>query len=642
MPTLSASAAKGMNRTPLTPKVAARATTTPAPAIVTPQMKRGRDGHNTKLNGTGPSLQSNDIASPVSSFLSNNVTPRSGSRQSRVDSANSTPTGTPSVDRNDAWDNRSGLGISPAGFEGESLRRQVVTFSPQPEIPRQDLSSNSASKFFYASDAKSTPQPPPQPRPLSVQQRSSTFFYANGDSVGDNKPKSPTVAGFAPLLASAPETDLSSKFVYANGTPDVQPPTYNTKYKSSGPGSTVSTSSRMTSSRQGALTPGGGYPQRPVSPVKLAQQPSVSSLRSAAAPSVAANRGVLASAPILVQNNVARRRISIDTSSRVGGYPISDNGISASDVAPLAKVMASHPMSEAASPVVTNQAMGFASILQATEDLTESEDSHLDEHSSDLQSPTKSTHGGDQLSELVVNARRERKVQDLEITNASLEAINRSLERQLRKQTTELRRYRRLSRSGRLSLASLPSSILPGDSLDGRSGIEGANLSDLGEEDGEDEDDEIDRDSFSDTDLSDTESASASDTSPLARASRDMRHQKHDEKRLQLDLSKHRQLLVDSQKINQSLKRCLNWTEELIKEGQKALAYNVRVSDVELGGRVLAPPDEEDEYRDQARSIHNDDTLYSPKSTEPLNISPEWSKQPQDRDSAIELPGDGN
>jgi hypothetical protein len=60
-----------------------------------------------------------------------------------------------------------------------------------------------------------------------------------------------------------------------------------------------------------------------------------------------------------------------------------------------------------------------------------------------------------------------------------------------------------------------------------------------------------------------------------------------------LDLSKHRQLLVDSQKMNQSIKRCLGWTEELIKEGSRALAYRVKVSDVELGGRVLSRDEEE-------------------------------------------------
>ena len=82
--------------------------------------------------------------------------------------------------------------------------------------------------------------------------------------------------------------------------------------------------------------------------------------------------------------------------------------------------------------------------------------------------------------------------------------------------------------------------------------------------------------------------------SPISRLDYDARHRAKDEKRLMLDLSKHQQLLVDSQRMSQSIKRCLGWTEELIKEGNRALAYHVKVSDVELGGRVLSRDDEED------------------------------------------------
>ena len=122
-------------------------------------------------------------------------------------------------------------------------------------------------------------------------------------------------------------------------------------------------------------------------------------------------------------------------------------------------------------------------------------------------------------------------------------------------------------------------------------GVEGSQLSDMSEEESE-----ID----SELDSSESESLDDGSLSPSAMAESDLRHRKKDEKRLLLDLSKHQQLLIDSQKMNQSLKRCLGWTEELINEGRKALEYHVRVSDVELGGRVL-PPDEvegEDERAD--------------------------------------------
>jgi hypothetical protein len=282
--------------------------------------------------------------------------------------------------------------------------------------------------------------------------------------------------------------------------------------------------------------------------------------------------------------------------------------------------------------------MTMASILQAAEELEDdNESSRGGDSPADLQSPTKSTFSNDAVSELVANARRERKVQDLEITNASLEAINRTLERQLRKQTAELRRYRRLSRAGRLSMASsrVTSDALTEPPID---------LSDV-DEDGDDidkeegQEDEEDFDSLDETDASDMDAESADPDSPNARATI---RRKRDEKRLQLDLTKHQELLVDSQKMNQSLKRCLNWSEMLIKEGHRALAYQVRVSDVELGGHILSPPDDDD---DEAASQNGDETLQSIRLSspgpEPLEPPP-WAKGPQDRDSGIELPVEGS
>ncbi len=164
----------------------------------------------------------------------------------------------------------------------------------------------------------------------------------------------------------------------------------------------------------------------------------------------------------------------------------------------------------------------------------------------------------------------------------------------MRKQSVELRRFRRLSRcSGRQSLATNSMRSLSGQSElstfpaseDGD--CQYGNLSDLEEMSSSDLE-EDDMDSFFDDD--------SSLLSPTSHTAHDTRHSTRDEKRLMLDLSKHRQLLIDSQKMNQSIKRCLNWTEELINEGKKALEYHVKVSDVEVGGKVLArdPNDEED------------------------------------------------
>ncbi|XP_044719713.1 uncharacterized protein HRG_06302 [Hirsutella rhossiliensis] len=299
---------------------------------------------------------------------------------------------------------------------------------------------------------------------------------------------------------------------------------------------------------------------------------------------------------------------------------------------PLLPTSPKQPLSLQSSPALApvphssgkrRPAMTMASLIQAAEEWKERDTERDGDAQPELsQSPTKSSHAGELVSELVANARRERKVQDLEITNASLEAINRTLERQLRKQTIELRRYRRMSRAGHISLASaassrVPSAALPDVAID-LSGV------DEGEEATEDEQDEY-PDSFDESDFSSNESLSAdASSSPNDKLAA---RRKRDERRLQLDLTKHQELLVDSQKMNQSLKRCLDWTEVLIKEGQKALAYQVRVSDVEFGGRVLAPLDEDDEA-----DMDDDDGP---------SLGPPRTKGSQDRDSGVELPGDG-
>lgn len=190
------------------------------------------------------------------------------------------------------------------------------------------------------------------------------------------------------------------------------------------------------------------------------------------------------------------------------------------------------------------------------------------------------------MNELAANARRERKVLDLEISNSSLLAINRSLEKEMRKQKAELKRLRRMSRAGRFSIDAI------GSTLDTFTAKRASDLSDMSEVEEEEEEEETP----SEEELESSESSF--DESVLensVQAERDEPYRLKDEKRLQLDLAKHRDLLMDSQKMNESLKRCLSWTDQLIKDGQKALEYRVNVSDVRLGGRVLVTEDDEEE-----------------------------------------------
>lgn len=195
----------------------------------------------------------------------------------------------------------------------------------------------------------------------------------------------------------------------------------------------------------------------------------------------------------------------------------------------------------------------------------------------------------DHLNELAANARRERKVLDLEISNSSLLAINRTLEAEMRKQKGELRHLRRLRSSGRFpsstrsasSRFSMPSA---GDDLSPTSSAD---------EDGLDDDRFSNLSSGTSDDTSFPDSLSFSPTLrnsalPVAKGRRS--------RCFKLDLSAQRSLLLDSQKLNQALKRCLGRTDELIADGKKALEYKVNTGDVaNLGPRVLTPEERDEE-----------------------------------------------
>ena len=151
-----------------------------------------------------------------------------------------------------------------------------------------------------------------------------------------------------------------------------------------------------------------------------------------------------------------------------------------------------------------------------------------------------------------------------------------------------------MSRSGRLSIA--PSSRSASKTLSMLSGTDSLSDSDdhtgqsspaLSVEDGEDN-----FETFSNV-------SSSSNTSlakdKLISSCQPSRLRVSDSKRLHLEYSRHRALLIDSQKLNESLKRCLTRTEDLITDGNKALAYRVDVQEAKIhGGRVLLPDELED------------------------------------------------
>jgi hypothetical protein len=230
-------------------------------------------------------------------------------------------------------------------------------------------------------------------------------------------------------------------------------------------------------------------------------------------------------------------------------------------------------------------------------------------------------------------------VLDLEISNSSLMAINSSLEREVRRQKAELKRFRRLSRAGRFS--NIP--------IDQNSRI-AEDLSTLGEEDQEEHDYNVEPMAepagLGDDDMSDSEEDSLSGSeprSPGAHANKQHDRLEKDEKRLRVDLERHKELLVQTQAMNQSLKRCMYATDEMIRDGRRALAFSVQVSDIKLGGRILTGDDEVDDTHEMME--FDDDAPDDMESAKTLldvwsglgQSAFDGSDGPGDRDSGIEV-----
>ncbi|KAI9768720.1 MAG: hypothetical protein M1840_004715 [Geoglossum simile] len=660
MPT--SSAANIAPKAPLTPRIAASSA---ASASVSPTLRRGA---RNDAGGTPGGSSKEDLSTPVKAFLNSNVTPRSSSRKARVDSTPSTPNGTPGGTPSGSKPASSieplrladefvpvGQGFGILASEGKPLSRpasvasegkqSIISFAPS--LPsdrgqydhgqaRSDLGDQELSpRFFYASDVR-TPAVGPRHPPLrpAANKKTPNFFYAN--SVNNmSSAVSPTN-----LTSPSPASGSQAKLFSTNGPtePQIGRRALHTHSASStgspsALGHVLPTPQQLRSPRLASLNPAlqTSEKHRPPSPPKGAT--SIASLRETPPgrqpiPAThGSSHGQMTFSPREpVPTALFQGRILNDQPRRAShGRSVSVGSI---DSSPRSRIGSAVDIVSSSSPVTR------LNLAATTTDgtLQKSPEKDKIESSSDLssappkvaasipQASLKNTpsYNTSQQIDLAANARRERKVLDLEISNSSLLAINRTLEREMRKQCAELRRYRRLSRSGRLSLTSVsncPPLVRPSDATDYE---DRSDRSDMTEEDEE----SLSDDSFEDGALS-----------PNAMVESDARHRAKDERRLQLDLSKHRQLLIDSQKMNQSLKKCLGWTEELIREGRKALDYRVRVSDIRLGGRVLAPDDLEDSKQNMGLRIpqdSQDDGVASALMT-PIE------QERDDRDSGVDL-----
>ncbi|KAL8733953.1 MAG: hypothetical protein Q9181_003367 [Wetmoreana brouardii] len=588
------SAQKWTGKSPQMPSTARFTTSTPSPTL-------RKDGYVCGMNATALDLKE-DVATPVKTLLSSNITPRSGSRKARIESASSTPRRTPegtppagrplSMIEGRDWPSggpKLGTGLGERGGRvsrperarsvtsdvQHSIRGGITTSSR--ENGSRTASPDTLSKFFHANEAKPRHNPRTQtPSPRLQPQRPGTQYTDGMSNIG------------RPTVCTSPDGgDDRPKFFYANGNQETGPPRLtNGAFSARPPLQTIFSSYQSTTSPA----------QRPPSPLKEevlpgSRKPSLSKLSPRRHTRLVSSGSNDIRAPDMLVKGESdlSRRSSLHKSTW---------GISQSQ-----------------SPVATG--FNFASSRRSSIALSDSGREHVPSpgsQSAELppteptittspqpdpsQSPSRPAPGQsklDHLNELAADARRERKVLDLEISNSSLLAINRTLETEMRKQKAELRYLRRLRSSGRF-----PSSTRSASS---RFSIPSA-AEDLSPTSSADEDG-IDDDRFSNLSgtSDDTSFPDSLSFSPTPRNSSMAAAKGRQIRAFKLDLSAQRVLLLDSQKLNQALKRCLGRTDELIADGRKALNYKVDTGKMlNLGPRVLTP-DEHDEELEMGRGL---------------------------------------
>ncbi|KIW80497.1 hypothetical protein Z517_07113 [Fonsecaea pedrosoi CBS 271.37] len=587
---------------PLTPALSANFRTAKSP--LTPRVVGSASSSPNLSSRRDPFVRSKSPPKPdqTTTPLNGNITPRSGARKSRVGTESpltpAQPRGTGNGQRSRASSGNEsskptigamrGLGLtSPrlAASTGALPRANTSTSTPAVTIHRRLSATKSmvegdkdiTSKFFHANEVKPIVGSPEADEGHRFPPRPGHFFVGSPPLGRDN--------------ASGKE-NLDDKFFRANDLTPHAPARRNilphiSTERLNSPTITTATHGFRNTPPQSPNRAHNVFPPEPSSPRKLqpTQAPSPPGPRASAERPKSSSGSTTASQPT---PNSHRKSIS---ASSIGSPALRQlSSIRAQPPQPLDL----HP-APLVSPRIHGQSLlspetlsPRSTSLASTNTVPTSvpSDTELSEVSKTPGAPASSSDSRTDLATTIIhshldqaaNARRERKVLDLEISNSSLLAINKTLERELRKQTGELRRYRRLSRSGRLSLAPTTRTI------SGQSDLTLGTVTEFDEEDRQfSDDDDSDLDDLEDEDGSMLSNESGSMLSPSVRS----RQRARDEKRLMQDLSRHQQLLVDVQKLSQSIKRCLTCSEELIREGNKALDYRVGIGDVKLGGKVL-------------------------------------------------------
>lgn len=551
---------------------------------------------------------------PVKPFLSSNITPRSGSRKARAETAspapNETPTRTPNVSRpassvekrempTEDAQATSGLGLRIASNGRRSRTGSVISDAPSSSISSRPglmertsassiASPDNAPKFFHADDVKARiPSRPASERSLPqgslseyTQPKDEIIVYGRTSSFGN----------------SSSTEEQRPKFFYASDANESKFPPLrmgNGNISHRPPLQTIHSAHN------------GNSPPRAPSPLKEEMIPQTF---VATKPSPRRHTRLVSNGSSTIQSPQAISSSNGDISRRASlnspEQPYSTSrarstSVNSAGPSPPRKMNVGLSELESVRRTRTPSLIGLNGALpRRANSPTTTQELSPPHVFSPPQSPTKAP-GADQskidhMNELAANARRERKVLDLEISNSSLLAINRTLEREMRKQTAELRRFRRLSRPGRLSVA-------PSRSAPGKKSMYSENAAEM------DDQSSLDSDEEGDDDMEDMLS-DLSSTSAVSRPSSTTAHAAHDRfqdpKRIELDLAAHRALLQDSQRLNMSIKRCLEQSENLLESGKRALAYHAQAPVAEnLGPRVLTPDEFEDGHFGQGQGL---------------------------------------
>lgn len=558
-PTLTASA-KSNARPPLTPRLVSSRTTcsTRQASLPVSVTSRPRDGK---------------IAPPVSEFI-NNVVPRSGSRISRVNSTNSSPStsSSPSLPNLACISGFVPSTSSHGELSYEFPRKSSVSFVPSAHsrTPYNWNESQKDAKFFFANELKTATS---QQRPHIQTKNATTYSYANHDMKTTQREYS-NLSPVSPLVSEERSHPL---FFHANGKPEHY--SHSVDFVSS----QSCTSSKgqtqvITTKLGGSQSPTSSLPAlhtRSNSPVKLNQHVSPPPLE-----------------PAERSPRLAISTKGYHVNKITAGETIKNSNLESPE-AGLARP-STHDQTDAEScyeDTDCTKTAEFSNKSQNTPLTTYSDPELVTEaiHLKELQSPIRMGRTEEEKNDPAKNARRERKILDLEITNSSLAAINRTLERKMKKQTIEIRRFQRLSRTGFFTLNQTGSvdALLEGEAEGTNNQVISPNFSE-NEDIGSDQPASDNEYKTSDGEISKVNCENSEDV-----ALSDLRYRTNDEKRLQHDLARHQQVLTGSQKMNQTLKRCLGLTEEMIGEGLKALQHTVTAGDLELGGRVLEQDDME-------------------------------------------------